>query len=105
MGTRAGEEVVQLYIRDKEASVPVPLRSLQGFRRILLNPGESRTVVFPITPAQMALWDEHMRQTVEVGTFEIAVGGGQPGGGGAAIASAVPVLIGEVAVATNRRGA
>ncbi len=46
-----------------------------------------------------------MRQTVEPGTFEIAVGGGQPGGGGAAIASAVPVLIGEVEVATDRRGA
>jgi hypothetical protein len=62
-------------------------------------------VVFPITPAQLALWDRKMRQTVEPGTFEIAVGGGQPGGGGAAIASTVPILTGEVAVATGRSGA
>lgn len=78
-GTRAGEEVVQLYVRDKRASVPVPLRSLQGFRRIFLNPGETRTVIFRLEPAQLSLWDESMRQTVEPGAFEVSIGGGQPG--------------------------
>jgi len=86
-GTRAGEEVVQLYVRDVQASVPVPRLSLQGFKRVLLNPGESRTVTFRLEPAQLALWDARMRQTVEPGAFEISVGGGQPGfpvpGGGA----------------------
>ncbi len=89
VGTRAGEEVVQLYVRDKQASVPVPLRSLQGFRRILLNPGESRTVVFP----------DHTRPAVPLGSAYAPdrragdlrnCGRRRPaGGGGAAIASTV----------------
>jgi beta-glucosidase len=100
-GTRAGEEVVQLYVRDKQASVPVPLRSLQGFRRILLNPGETRTVTFRIEPAQLSLWDAGLKQTVEPGFFEISVGGGQPGAplpGGASSG----ILTGEIEVVAGQ---
>jgi beta-glucosidase len=94
-GLRAGEEVVQLYVRDKQASVPVPLRSLQGFKRIFLNPGETRSVAFRLEPVQLSLWDRAMRQTVEPGTFEISLGGGQPGTAGS--------LTGEVEITAGRR--
>jgi beta-glucosidase len=78
-GKTAGEEVVELYVRDVEASVPVPIRSLQGFERIFLRPGEKKAVCFRLTPRQMSLIDEQGRRVVEPGVFQIAVGGGQPG--------------------------
>jgi beta-glucosidase len=78
-GDRAGDEVVQLYVRDVAASVPVPLRQLQGFARVHLEPGERRTVTFTLTPRQMSLIDDEGRRMIEPGRFEVAVGGGQPG--------------------------
>jgi beta-glucosidase len=81
IGPRAGDEVVQLYIRDVEASVPVPRRSLQGFARIFLNPKECRTIRFRLEPGQLALIDKDMRRVVEPGLFEIAVGGASPPAG------------------------
>jgi beta-glucosidase len=97
VGARAGEEVVQLYVRDVEASVPVPIRSLQGFERIFLKPGEKRGVCFRLNARQMSLIDEAGRRVVEPGVFEIAVGGGQPG---VKISGAeeVQVLVGRVEV-------
>jgi beta-glucosidase len=80
-GERAGEEVVQLYLSHKDASVPVPLRSLQGFKRVMLNPGESQTVVFSIQPGQLSVLDGHFKRVVEPGRIEIAVGGSQPAPG------------------------
>ncbi len=77
-GGRAGEEVVQLYVARKEASVPVPLRSLQGFKRIMLNPGESQTVMFIVQPGQISVLDKDFKRVVEPGRIEISVGGGQP---------------------------
>ncbi|TFH48293.1 MAG: glycoside hydrolase family 3 protein [Lysobacterales bacterium] len=77
-GTRAGDEVVQLYLTDVEASVPVPLRSLVGFRRLSLQPGESAAVAFTVNAAQMAAFDDHGRTLVEPGEFVLTVGGGQP---------------------------
>ncbi|MFZ2054038.1 MAG: glycoside hydrolase family 3 C-terminal domain-containing protein [Candidatus Aminicenantales bacterium] len=79
MGEMAGEEVVQLYVRDLEASVPVPICSLQGFERIFLKPGEKKAVCFRLNARQMSIIDEQGRRVVEPGIFEIAVGGGQPG--------------------------
>ncbi|HOU13897.1 MAG TPA: glycoside hydrolase family 3 C-terminal domain-containing protein [Anaerolineae bacterium] len=78
-GDRAGDEVVQLYVRDVEASVPVPLRQLQGFTRIHLEPGVQQTVTFTLAPRQMSLIDDAGRRVIEPGVFEVAVGGGQPG--------------------------
>ncbi len=78
-GQRAGDEVVQLYVRDVAASVPVPVRQLQGFERLHLAPGEKKTVAFTLTPGQMSLIDDSGRRVVEPGEFEAAVGGGQPG--------------------------
>jgi beta-glucosidase len=82
-GVRAGEEVVQLYVSDLEASVPVPTRSLAGFRRVALQPGERRTVAFTVARHALSLLDAELRQVVEPGWFEISVGGTQPGTPGA----------------------
>lgn len=73
-GEGAGDEVVQLYLKDIEASTPRPIRSLKGFRRVHLDPGESRTVSFTITPEDLSLIDASGAWTVEPGVFEAAVG-------------------------------
>jgi beta-glucosidase len=73
-GRRAGDEVVQLYIRDDEASVTRPVIELKHFRRVTLQPGERKTVTFEIAPDDLALWDIHMKRVVEPGTFTIHAG-------------------------------
>jgi beta-glucosidase len=73
-GARAGSETVQLYIRDLFSSASRPMKELKGFRRIVLNPGETRTVAFDITPELLAFYDARMKYTVEPGDFEIMVG-------------------------------
>jgi beta-glucosidase len=78
-GKAAGDEVVQLYVKDMEASVPVPIRSLQGFKRIHLKPGEKQIMEFKLQPKQLAVIDENAKFFVEPGTVEIAVGGLLPG--------------------------
>jgi len=77
-GQRAGDEVVQLYLRDVEASVRVPLWQLAGFERIHLAPGERRTVSFTLAPRQFSLIDAQGQRVIEPGEFRIAVGGRQP---------------------------
>jgi beta-glucosidase len=78
-GDRAGEEVVQCYVTDEDASTPRPIRSLQGFTRILLQPGESKSIRFTLTPRQLSMINESLQRVVEPGDFTIAVGGAQPG--------------------------
>ena len=56
-GTRAGDEVVQLYVRYLGAKVPMPRRDLRGFRRVTLQPGEQQTVVFRLPASALAYWD------------------------------------------------
>ena len=73
-GDRAGDEVVQLYIRDDVASVAEPVRALKAFRRVTLRPGETRTVTFKLGSSAFALYDRQMRQVVEPGTFTVYVG-------------------------------
>lgn len=77
-GDRAGDEVVQLYLSDVAASVPVPLRQLQGFRRVHLQPGESQQVTFRLEPRQMVCYDDEGLPFIESGEFSVSVGGGQP---------------------------
>jgi len=77
-GDRAGDEVVQVYVRDLQTSVKAPRHSLQGFQRIHLAPGESHTVTFNLDPRQFALVNDYGQRMLERGTFEIFVGGGQP---------------------------
>jgi beta-glucosidase len=73
-GVRAGDEVVQLYVRDSVASVEEPVRNLRGARRVPLQPGESKTVVFRLGPDAMSLYDRQMRRVVEPGIFDIYAG-------------------------------
>lgn len=73
-GDQAGDEVVQLYVRDSIASVEEPVKSLKGARRVSLQPGESRTVVFRLEPEAMSLYDRQMRRVVEPGIFRIYTG-------------------------------
>jgi beta-glucosidase len=77
-GERAGEEVVQLYVSDVAASVPVPIRHLEGFQRVRLRAGERKTVRFALKPGQLSAYDDQGRPFVEPGAFRISVGGGQP---------------------------
>ncbi len=73
-GKRAGDEVVQLYIRDTAASVTRPVKELKGFQRITLQPGERRQVKFVLTSAELGFWNRQMRFTVEPGGFKVMVG-------------------------------
>ena len=73
-GRRAGDEVVQLYVRDDAASVTRPLIELKRFQRVTLRPGERRTLAFELTPADLSLWNMQMRRVVEPGTFTISAG-------------------------------
>ncbi len=82
IGGRSGDEVVQLYLTDVAASVPVPIRQLQGFERIPLAAGEKKMVRFTLTSGQMSLIDARGNRVVEPGEFMVAVGGNQPTGEG-----------------------
>ncbi|WP_313801375.1 glycoside hydrolase family 3 N-terminal domain-containing protein [Sphingobium sp.] len=73
-GQRAGDEVVQLYIRDKVSSVTRPIKELKGFQRVTLKPGETRTVTFTVGPESLQMWNDHMQRVVEPGDFEIMTG-------------------------------
>jgi beta-glucosidase len=73
-GVVAGDEVVQLYIRDKVSSVTRPVKELKGFRRITLDPGQTETVTLEIAPEHLAFYNTDMKYVVEPGEFEIMVG-------------------------------
>ncbi|MDM7995208.1 MAG: glycoside hydrolase family 3 N-terminal domain-containing protein, partial [Acidobacteriota bacterium] len=73
-GKVQGDEVVQLYIRDKVSSVTRPVKELKGFGRITLEAGQTATVTFDITPEHLAFWNIDMKFVVEPGEFEIMVG-------------------------------
>ena len=73
-GTRTGDEVVQLYVRDEEATVARPVRELRGFQRLRLAAGECRTVTFHLSTEQLAYVDVDLRRIVEPGTVRLFVG-------------------------------
>ena len=74
VGSRVGDEVVQLYLRDLYASMARPVKELAGFKRITLEPGEKQTVIFEVKASQMAFLDMNMQWKVEKGTFLVEVG-------------------------------
>ena len=78
-GAVAGDEVVELYVKDREASVPVPIHALQDLKRIHLEPGEEKKVAFTLTPKNLSLVTDEGKRVVEPGSFEIAIGGALPG--------------------------
>jgi len=74
-GKTEGDEIVQMYIRDKISSVTRPVKELKGFKRISLKPKETKTIILEITREHLAFHDINMKYVVEPGDFEIMVGG------------------------------
>jgi beta-glucosidase len=77
-GARRGDEVVELYVKDLQASCAVPHHDLRGFERITLAPGESRKVTFQLDARALSLIDDEGRRVLEPGTFRVTLGGSQP---------------------------
>lgn len=73
-GGMAGEEVVQLYVRDRFASMTRPVMELAGFKKLGVNPGEKKTVSFQLQMSQMAFLDREMKWKVEAGEIDVMVG-------------------------------
>jgi beta-glucosidase len=74
LGSRAGDETVQVYVHQQVSSVTRPIKELKAFERVTLKPGESKTLSFTLTPANFRLWDIAMRRVVEPGAFDIMAG-------------------------------
>ncbi len=73
-GKCEGAEVVQMYIRDAVSSVTRPVKELKGFQKVILRPGEKKTLSFDITPDLLTFYDVNMKYLVEPGDFFIMVG-------------------------------
>ena len=74
-GTRAGDEVVQLYVHEREASVKRPIKELRGFQRISLDPKEKKPVSFTLPASDLSFYDVTTKQfVVKPGAFDIMVG-------------------------------
>jgi len=78
-GKMNGEEVVQLYVSNQNKNIHAPLKALKGFQRIALKAGESKTVTFSLTAADLSLVNEEGKLYLPKGKLMISVGGGQPG--------------------------
>ncbi len=73
-GKRKGDEIVELYVKDKVASVTTYDSQLRGFERVPLNPGETKTINFTLHPEDLQILDRNMNWTVEPGEFEVRIG-------------------------------
>ena len=73
-GSRRGQDVAQLYMRDPVADVTRPVRMLKGFQKIELEPGESKDITFEITEEELMMYNINMRRVVEPGKFEVYIG-------------------------------
>ncbi|WP_346863627.1 glycoside hydrolase family 3 C-terminal domain-containing protein [uncultured Draconibacterium sp.] len=94
-GNRDGEEVVQLYLKDEIASTPRPKLQLEGFERIFLKAGESKTLEFELTPRQFSIIGADDKRIIESGSFTVFVGGGQPDTEATKVVSAKVELTGK----------
>jgi beta-glucosidase len=73
-GSRAGEELVQLYIRLQGTSTTQPVRALKGFERVALAPGETKRVIFNLAPEAFAIWNDHNQFTIEPANVTVWIG-------------------------------
>ena len=73
-GSVAGDEVVQLYIRDEFAATPRPVKELKGYVRLSLQPGETRTVTFHLPVDMLAFYDENLELVIEAGAIKFMLG-------------------------------
>lgn len=74
VGTMAGDEVAQMYLRDELASVVRPVMELRGFKRVHLQPKETKNITFWITPEDLEMYNVDMKKVIEPGDFRILVG-------------------------------
>jgi len=74
-GNVPGDEVAQMYIRDDVSSVTRPVKELKDFVRVAIEPGQTKTVTFTVTPAKLQFCGRDMKRVVEPGTFQVMVGG------------------------------
>ena len=102
VGDVAGEEVVQLYITDTKASTPRPTRQLEGFERIHLNKGASKTIEFTLAPRQLSLINKQTKRMIESGKIDVFVGGEQPGFSGDIDSETTDVVKGSFFVKGNK---
>ena len=79
-GQRAGDEVVQLYLRDVVSSVTRPVKELKGFQRVTLKPGETKNVSFMLGRDALGFWKTAKDFVVEPGKFDVTVGGSSVAG-------------------------
>jgi beta-glucosidase len=91
VGQRASDEVVQLYVKDLESSVPVPHHELRGIERLQLAPGAARRVVFTLTAKALSLIDADGQRLLEPGRLRIFVGGSQPDARSVALLGQAPL--------------
>jgi len=89
-GERPSAEVAQFYLSDLEASTIVPLSKLVGFQRVTLEPGESRSLQFTLTPEMMSFFNDDGKLTLEPGEFRLEVGGCSPGQRGQDLGAPIP---------------
>jgi len=101
-GSWASDEVVQLYVTALDAGPAAPVRTLAGFQRVHLQPGERRPVSFTLGPRALSLVDDAGERSVAPGAYEISVGGKQPGFRGLADAATTEVLTTRVRVTGAR---
>ena len=73
-GSRAGDDVVQLYIHDPVASISQPVRRLRGFERVTLEPGETRSVTFTLDKSDFGFYDNKGEFVVEPGRIDVYAG-------------------------------
>ena len=93
VGKVPGDEVVQLYVKDLEASCAVPLHDLRGFLRVRLDPGEAQTITFDLAPRDLMMVDDAGKRVLEPGRFRATIGGSQPDARSAALTGQSPVAI------------
>ena len=98
-GAVTADEVVELYVSAVNPPIPAPIRSLAGFQRVTLAPGERRQVSFRLPGGAFSLVDDAGRRVIEPGTYEIAAGGKQPGQHGLADAATTEVVTGRIELA------
>ncbi|HEU5066812.1 MAG TPA: glycoside hydrolase family 3 C-terminal domain-containing protein [Sphingomicrobium sp.] len=92
-GPRQGDEVAELYVTPPEGA-GLPLRSLKGFERVHLAPGQSQTVTFALTPRHLAFADTAGKMRTRKGKYSLWVGGGQPGTGAPGVAATINLVSG-----------
>jgi beta-glucosidase len=92
-GSVTSDEVVQLYVKDLEASCAVPVHDLRGFTRVRLGPGEAQTITFDLTARDLTLVNERGQRVLEPGRFRATIGGSQPDARSAELTGQSPVAI------------